>query len=259
MRVLIKDRTGETNINKQGCLMIIVEYNTSDDITIEFQDKYKAKVKSQYCNFKSGSIKNPYYPTVYEVGVTGCKYPISVDCKLTREYVLWHSMLCRCFDERFKIAQPAYKNVTCCNEWLLFDNFYEWLHSQGNFDKWFNGRWWALDKDIIVKNNKMYSPEMCCLVPQNVNCLFLKRKAERGNLPIGVKQSGKLFEATCNNPFTKKNEKLGKYETSELAFESYKIYKEMQIKQVAKEEYNKGNITKECYNAMMRYEVEITD
>jgi uncharacterized membrane protein len=31
------------------------------------------------------------------------------------------------------------------------------------------------------------------------------------------------------------------------------------IKQIAKEEYNKGNITKQCYEAMINYEVEITD
>lgn len=254
-----KDRTGEININNQGCQMKVIEYNNSNDILVEFNDEYKTKVRTQYHNFKSGSVKNPYYPTIYGVGITGNKYPLSINCELTREYVLWHSMLCRCFDKRFKIAQPAYDEVDCCKEWLLFDNFYEWLHNQDNFDKWFSEKWWALDKDIIVKNNKIYSPEMCCLVPQNVNCLFLKRKAERGSLPIGVKQSGKLFEATCNNPFTRKNERLGRYKTPELAFESYKIYKEMQIKQVAQEEYNKGNITKKCYDAMINYEVEITD
>ena len=239
--------------------MIIIEYNNSDDIIIEFQDEHKVKVRNQYCNFKSGSIKNPYYPTIYNVGITGNKYPISVDCELTREYVLWHSMLCRCFDERFKVAQPTYKNVSCCNEWLNFENFYEWLHQQENFDKWFNGKWWALDKDIIVKNNNVYSPETCCIVPQNVNCLFLKRKADRGCLPIGVRKVGNLFEATCSNPFTSKAEKLGKFITIEEAFQAYKVYKENIIKQVAQIEYDSGNIIKRCYESMMNYEVEIND
>lgn len=43
------------------------------------------------------------------------------------------------------------------------------------------------------------------------------------------------------------------------AFEAYKIYKELIIKQVAKEEFDIGNITKKCYDAMIHYEVEITD
>lgn len=254
-----KDRTGETNINKQGCLMIIVEYNNSDDIIIEFQDEYKTKVNTQYCNFKSGSIKNPYAPTVYDVGITGCKYPISIDCELTREYVLWHSMMCRCFDDRFKDAQPTYKSVSCCNEWLNFENFYEWLISQENYKKWFNEKWWALDKDIIMKNNNVYSPRTCCIVPQNVNCLFLKRKADRGDLPIGVRRVRDMFESSCSNPFTGKNERLGKYKTIEEAFQAYKTYKENIIKQVAQIEYEKGNIVKSCYDAMMNYKVEIND
>ena len=37
------------------------------------------------------------------------------------------------------------------------------------------------------------------------------------------------------------------------------VNKEDLIKQVAEIEYAKGNITKQCYNAMMNYEVEITD
>ena len=44
-----------------------------------------------------------------------------------------------------------------------------------------------------------------------------------------------------------------------IAFLAYKKAKESYIKQVAKEEYDKGNITKTCYEAMINYEVEITD
>lgn len=253
------DRTGEININNQGCPMVIIEYNNSTDIVIEFQDEYKTRVNTQYCNFKSGSVKNPYCPTVYGVGITGCKYPISIDCELTREYVLWHSMMCRCFDDRFKDAQPTYKSVSCCDEWLNYENFYEWLISQENYKKWFNEKWWALDKDIIMKNNNIYSPKTCCIVPQNVNCLFLKRKVDRGDLPIGVRRVGDMFEASCSNPFTGKNERLGKYKTIEEAFQAYKAYKENIIKQVAQIEYDKGNIIKLCYDAMMNYKVEIND
>ena len=45
----------------------------------------------------------------------------------------------------------------------------------------------------------------------------------------------------------------------EEAFLLYKKEKENYIKQIANEQYNIGNITKRCYDAMINYEVEITD
>ena len=241
--------------------MKIVEYIDNRNIVVEFQDEHKARVKTTYGNFKCGIVRNPYYPTVYGVGISGNKYPIVVNDNPVKEYSIWRSILGRCFDEKIKRKQPTYADVTCCDEWLNYETFYDWLHSQPNFDKWYNGKRWAVDKDILVKGSKIYSPETCCLIPQNVNCLFLKREAERGDYPIGVRyRSDEGFVAVCRNPFTDKSEEVGCYSTPENAFyQGYKPYKEKIIKQVAQIEFNNGNITKECYEAMMNYEVEITD
>ena len=168
-------------------------------------------------------------------------------------------MLERCYSSKYKNTRPTYKNVTCCNEWLLYENFYEWLHNQENFDKWLNGDRWAIDKDILVKGNKVYSPNTCCLVPQNVNVLFVKSNAVRGNLPIGVIRLKNGFRAQCKNPFTNKVQSIGIYQTFEQSFNAYKIYKENIIQQVAENEYLKGNITKKCYEAMIIYNVNIND
>lgn len=242
--------------------MRIVEYNSNQDIMVEFQDEHKARVKTQYCNFDKGSVKNPYYPVVYGVGIAGNEYKTVYEnsSRSIKEYTIWYHILQRCFDEKYLQKHPAYRNVTVCEEWMYFPNFYEWLHSQPNFDKWFNGKRWAVDKDILFKGNKIYSPEFCCIIPQNVNCLFLKRESERGKYPIGVYYSNDGFVARCRNPFLDKSVEIGKYSTPEKAFYlGYKPYKENIIKQVAQVEYDKGNIIKECYEAMMNYEVEITD
>ncbi len=239
--------------------MKIVDYINSGKVVVEFQDEYKFRTETIYANFKNGCIKNPFFPSVYGVGITGNKYPRSVNKKMTKEYDTWIHILQRCFDDRLKEKQPSYVDKECCEEWLYFPNFYEWLHDQPNFDKWLNGKRWAIDKDILIKRNKLYSPNTCCLVPQNVNCVFLKREADRGKYPIGVTEGEFGFEAKCHNPFTNRSEELGCYATPERAFEAYKRYKEDIVKQVAKQEYDKENITKECYEAMMNYEVEITD
>lgn len=254
-----KQRLNENKYNNQGCLMKIIEYNNYHDIIVEFQDKYKAKVNTTYDCFYNGEIRNPYHPTTFGVGVVGAKYPIRVNGADIREYVVWNSMLCRCYDENMKKRCQTYEDVTCCEDWLYFENFYEWLHSQSNFDKWYSNDGWHLDKDIIVKGNKDYNPDTCCLVPQSVNVLFVKREARRGEFPIGVSKNGNKFRANCNNPFTKEQEYLGNYDMADQAFLAYKKRKENLIKQVAELEYSQDNITKACYDAMMNYEVEITD
>ena len=253
-----KERTGLLSYNYQGCLMKIIEYNSYNNIIVEFQDEYKTKVKSKYCYFENGQIKNPYYPSVYGVGITGNKCNVS-----SKEYRTWQKMLQRSCNENFKNNNPSYKDVTCCKEWLLYENFYEWLHSQENFDKWLNGERWAVDKDILIKGNKIYSPKTCCLVPQNVNSLFTKREKQRGELPIGVMlhKNKTQYVACCGNQFIKNLEYsyLGAFTTPEDAFYEYKKEKERIIKKTAEIEYEKMNITKCCYDAMMKYEVEITD
>lgn len=253
------DRLGVEKLNNQGCLMKIVEYIDANNMIVEFQDEHKTRVRSAYRQFEKGEVTNPYYPSVYGIGTIGCKYPSRENGKVSKEYKAWNHIIERCFSKKYKEKHQTYECVTCCEEWLLYENFYEWLHEQENFNKWFNGERWAVDKDILVKGNKTYSPETCCLVPQNVNTLFIKNDINRGNLPIGISRVGDEFQTSCKNPFTNKNVYLGKHSTIKEAFNIYKLYKEKAVKQVANIEYNNGNITKPCYEAMMNYEVEITD
>lgn len=173
-------------------------------------------------------------------------------------------MLQRCYDIKYQNRYPTYQDVTCCNEWLLFENFYEWLHSQENFDKWYNGKRWEVDKDILIKGNKLYSPNTCCLVSPKINCLFTKCNIVRGEYPIGVTYDKKSmrYEAriSISNNGNGKSRSQGEYPTPEDAFYlGYKPYKEKYIKQIAQEEYDKGNISTQCYKAMINYKVEITD
>lgn len=253
------DRLGEEKLNNQGCLMRIVEYNGFNNLVVEFQDEHKAKVRAIYTHFLSGEVKNPFAISVCGVGVIGNKYKTKEQSVTLKEYTTWKNMLKRSFDQDYEEKFPTYKDVTCCKEWLNYENFYEWLHNQPNFDKWLSGDKWCLDKDILVKGNKIYSPDTCCLVPNKVNSLFVNKKTQRGSLPIGVRKNGNGFSASCSNPFTKTVERLGTYKTKEESFLKYKIRKEYIIKRMAQLEYNKGNITKCCYEAMINYKVEITD
>lgn len=69
------------------------------------------------------------------------------------------------------------------------------------------------------------------------------------------------FRAQCSvYDFENKNKKrkyLGSYNSPEEAFKVYKEFKEKNIKQVA--DYYKNKIPQKLYDAMCKYEVEITD
>lgn len=250
----LKDqRMFEERLNNKGCLMKIIKYNSAHDIVVEFQDKYKSTAHTSYELFLSGEVRNPYYPSVLGVGIIGNKCQTHNGKKPTKEYYAWKNMLCRCFDDNEKKRHKEYQDVTCCDEWLLFENFYEWLHSQENFNKWINENGWDVDKDILFKGNKIYSPETCCLAPTSVNKIFSIHADRRGDCPIGVSKHGNGFKARHGT------KTIGTYKNTVLAFQAYKEYKEKYIKQVAEQELLAGNITQQCYEAMINYKVEITD
>ena len=180
---------------------------------------------------------------------------------VSKEYDAWNSIFKRCYSKSVKENRPTYINKVVCKDWVLYSKFLSWIQSQENYNKWLNNEGWCIDKDILQKGNVEYCAEKCLLVPEYVNCLFVKCDSHRGKYPVGVyydKDSGK-YKAQCQNPFDKKYKNLGRFNTVEEAFKCYKDYKEKLIKEMAIKEYGVGNITKQCYDAMMKYEVEITD
>ena len=115
------------------------------------------------------------------------------------------------------------------------------------------GKPFALDKDILVKGNRVYNEDVCVFVPQEVNLLFTKRDKSRGEYPIGVSfhKSRGMLTATLNNKY------LGYFNTAEQAFQVYKTAKEAYIKEVANKW--KDKIDPKVYEALMNYEVHIDD
>lgn len=220
-----KERLGMEKLNKQGCLMKIVEYNKTSNIVVEFQDKRKLKVKTTYNEFVKGSVKNPYYPTIYGVGCIGTKYHARIGKKILKEYATWKNMLYRCYGD-YNERYNTHENAIVCEEWLVYENFYDWLHEQSNAENFLKGSNWILNRKIINKNNEIYSPDTCCLVPKNVDGLFIKTN-------------------------------LNMEYATESMLKMYKEHMENKIKKVAKEEYDKGNISEQCYKAMMNYKYEI--
>lgn len=260
MLLKTNERVGEETYNYQGLRMVIQEYRGWNDVDVVFDNGY-VKKHVYYSNFKNGTIRNHMIPEVYGVGILG-DVKTKVNGKFTKEYSTWSNMLQRCYDEKKQEEFPRYKGIIICEEWLYYPNFVEWCHNQPNWDKVMeNSKEFHIDKDIISKGNKLYSPNTCSFVPAIVNTLFCKSNAARGDYPIGVSLESKRnkFRSRCNDPINNVQIEHGGFLTPEDAFKQYKKDKERIIKKIAQDEFDKGNITKECYNAMLKYQVKITD
>ena len=232
----------------------VIAYEGKRSVLVEFNHPY-CVVKCRSDNLLRGKVANPMLPTFYEKGYMGVGNYSSRD---KRHYRLWTDMLERGYSMLCKDKQPSYRNTTVCDEWLNFQNFAKWCDRQDSFNKKdCKGKSYQLDKDILVKGNKIYSPETCRFVPQEINKLLTNRRNDRGLYPIGVTYEKDRCRFTAQMLCYGKHKRLGSFETPEEAFQAYKTAKESYIKEVA--EKWKDSVDDEVYNALMNWEIRIDD
>lgn len=190
--------------------------------------------------------------------VFGCGYNTldevltSYGGKHTFEHRTWCNMLKRCYSDKESCKNKTYVDKYVCDEWLDYKNFYHWIISYR-----YREDNWQLDKDLLLKGNKVYSPDTCVFLPSRLNASLLKCDATRGGLPIGVHfdKARQRYKATCCNEFGKQWQK--RFDTVEEAFISYKAEKERVLKALAEE--FRSEIDPRAYMALINYKVEITD
>lgn len=252
-------KIGEAVYNNNGDKMIIREYRKYNDIDVYFPEYDWTRKNITYFRFISGTIKCPYYKSVYNTGYMGegvyttKENGIQKDC-----YKTWLRMIRRCYDPYTLNTDKhrRYRNVTVCEEWHNFQNFAKWYEK--NYYE-IDGERMDLDKDILIKGNKVYSPEACCFVPHSINTLFIKCDKTRGELPIGVTefktQKGVKYRSRFS--FCGKEVSLGYFDNVNKAFNAYKVTKENHIREVANR--YKHRIPKNLYDALLAYKVEVMD
>lgn len=241
----MKNRIGEKWITNEGYTVVIIECFGNKNVTIQFENGVIVN-NIQYIQIKKGNMKNPYHKSVWGVGYCGIeKYSHRTHPKI---HQTWTDMFRRCYDLKFQERNPTYKGCYVSKEWHNFQNFAKWFEE--NYKENFH-----LDKDILIKGNKIYSPETCCFVPKEINTSLIKCDFSRGKYPIGVNKVGNKFRAKLN--VNGKRTHLGYFDTHKEAFEAYKTTKEVCIKEIA--EKWKEEITKPTYEALINYKVEIDD
>ena len=248
-----KDCVGKVCKSKLSGDFKILKYNDNRNVAIQFVNTgYETTV--ELVQVKRGNVKDPYSPSVHGVGILGTKYPSTINGVHTKEYGLWSSMLERCYSDAIKKRRPTYVDCKVSSNFLHYEYFYEWCNRQVGF----GNKGWHLDKDLLIKGNKVYSEDSCVFIPKDINMVLTKSTASRGECLIGVHwhKKDKAFVAQVNKSKGKK-EHLGYFKTEIEAFNTYKQAKESFIKEQA--EKWKGKIDERAYDALMKYKVEITD
>ena len=251
--VSCKDCVGKIYKSKSSGDFKILKYNDAKDVVIQFlKTGYETSV--QLVQVKNGSVKDPYSPSVFGVGVLGTKYSITISGRNTKEYNLWQSMLRRCYSDCSKKQRPTYEGCEVSNNFKSYEYFYEWCQEQIGF----SADGFDLDKDLLIKGNKVYSESTCVFIPKEINSLLVKREASRGEHLIGVywHNANKAFRARVSKN-KGKSEHLGYYKTELEAYNAYKIAKESFVKEQANKW--KSQIDLRAYEALMNYTVEIMD
>lgn len=175
------------------------------------------------------------------------KFPTKINHIRVPAYEIWRHMVIRCWYTKDK-GRDDYSHVSVSDEWLDYSNFYTDVADMVGY----NVEGFVLDKDLLSGHSKIYSKETCCFIPSDINVAFTKSDATRGEYLIGVdfhKKTGK-FRA-------RHKRHLGLFNTEIEAFMAYKQDKESYLKDLA-EKY-KDVIDPRAYNALLNYEVKITD
>ena len=251
------EKLGQTVMQKCGEICFIVEYVNAKDITVQFKTTGEL-VKTRYGDFIKGNVKSHFTATVYGIGITGLESTVDENGERLDSYKCWTDMLKRCYSVKYQAKYPTYIGCRVCDEWLYYSNFKKWYNE--NYYE-INNKTSQLDKDVLIKGNKVYSAYTCVFVPNFINKLFTKRQNDRGELPIGVwyNKTNKKYQSGLrvftNGKSVKKH--LGYFDTIDEAFNAYKQAKENYIKETA--DNYKDEIPAELYEAMYSYRVDIDD
>lgn len=183
---------------------------------------------------------------VYGVGINDADYKVNISTTVgyTLEgkqiqkviwrcpyYKVWSDMLRRCCSEDFKKQNIVYADVEVCEEWLRFSSFRNWSVS-----RYADGM--QLDKDILIRGNRLYSPQTCCYVPNYVNTIILTC-SRRSNMLIGA--TYKKSRARYSTPYVATstiNGHIGCFSTAEEAHRAWQVDRIQSIESVI-ERYRK--------------------
>lgn len=243
-----KPKTGEVFVSNFGTRYEVLEYVDCYNVKVKFLDSFGFEGWFQADSVRKGSVRNPYDKTVHGVGYMGEGNAETVANKSRLvEREAWYAMMSRSYCPKFKSKHRKYSECTVSEDWHCYQNFANWMKNQR-----FYGLGYQLDKDLLVRDNKVYSPDTCVLLPAHINQLVQRNISKKGLLPNGVRAvSESTFQATLQT--VRGVTSVYGFQTVEDAYLKYKEMKEDYVKSVADMWF--GSIDSKAYEALYEWRV----
>jgi hypothetical protein len=150
--------------NNDGQSGFVLRYVSAREVYFQFDSGYVGCFA--IASIRNGLFKDKMSPSVYGVGFIGDgEYKTRENGKTTKVYTTWTSMLRRCYDEKFQVRKPTYIGCSVAPEWHNYQAFAQWFEENYPND----GKKYDLDKDRLVKGNKVYGPGTCRFLTHQQN------------------------------------------------------------------------------------------
>lgn len=246
-------KVGDVGSNNKGLQYEVVKYVTRFEVYVRFAKTNNIQ-KTTTMSIKEGYVRDCMSPSVAGVGFLGR----SVSNKLSRLertlYSLWRGMIYRCYDERSlsRAKNESYNYCKVHKDWHNFSNFYKWasLHYKEGLE---------LDKDLLIKGNKVYSEDTCVFLTPRLNKIMLNNSKGRGTTPLGSSFEADTQSYRVRYSAEGKDKHVGRFDCPIEAFNAYKEVKEKHIQAMATEDYNLGLISEVVYKALLKFKINEND
>lgn len=155
---------GVGGYNSFGSKMIIKEYRKNSDMDVYFPEYNWTFEHAQLSHFTRGNLRCPYERRYFNVGYIGeGKYNWQNYPNICNK---WLHILERSYSKSWKKNHPQYNSTTCGRGFHCLQDFGQWYENNIYEVKM---QVMDLDKDLLGKGNKIYSPETCCFLPRCIN------------------------------------------------------------------------------------------
>lgn len=164
--------------------------------------------------------------------------------KVAKSYQHWIKIFYRSYSPDHHDKFPTYVGCSVDDRW----------HTLSNFIEWFDARYvqgWEVDKDVLVPENKVYSPDTCLIIPAHLNTIMSCCRV--GNVhPVGIhyrKDRGKWVAQLGRKP---KTIHLGSFDNMQDAIDSHIAAKLSYVSEILSE-YNLDSISPYVYNTIKHF------